>query len=100
MTISSAKEPLHPQHDEPTQTPSAHVYLMSHDADGDHDLYWFGKTPTPEGVLDVLNHYNIPTRQDVIEEFLASPTALRPDLNTVNGQTYYLARHPHHREPG
>lgn len=82
----------------PTQ--SAHVYLMSHGADGDHDIYWFGTAPTPEAVSDVLNHYNLSTPKVVIEEFLANPTALRPDLKTVNGQTYYLARHPHHREPG
>lgn len=82
----------------PTQ--SAHVFLMSHGADGDRDIYWFGKTPTSEGVLDVLNHYNLPTPKAVIEKFLANPNAPRPDLDTVNGQTYYLARHPHHREPG
>lgn len=64
------------------------MYLMSHGADGDHDLYWFGKNPTPEAVIDVLNHYNLPTPNDVIEEFLANPAAARPDLKTVNGQSY------------
>ncbi|BBX30483.1 hypothetical protein B7435_16720 [Mycolicibacterium peregrinum] len=84
----------------PSSTQSTHVYLMSHGADGDQDVYRFGITPTAEGVSDVLNHYNLPTRKEVIEEFLANPAALRPDLKTINGQTYYLARHPHHREPG
>ncbi len=83
-----------------TRTQSAHVFLMAHGADGDRDIYWFGKTPTPEGVSDVLNHYNLHTPKGVIEKFLSNPTALRPDLDTVNGRTYYLARHPHHREPG
>lgn len=79
---------------------SRHVFLMSVGGDVYRDEHWFGRSPTVEGVVGVLNDHGLLTHAAAIEEFLADVDAPKPDVGTINGRTYYLARHPHHREPG
>ena len=79
---------------------SRHVFLMSIGGDHHRDEHWFGRSPTVEAVLSVLNDHHLPTPTCAIEEFLADVDAPKPDLATIEGRTYSLARHPHHREPG
>ncbi|MBU8827741.1 hypothetical protein [Mycolicibacterium goodii] len=80
-----------PMNDE-TQTQNAHVYLMS-DGDGKARAeYRFGPSPTPKAVASVLDHYNLPTSEDVIEGFLAKPAPPNTDLGYLQGRPYYLAR--------
>ncbi|MFA4085336.1 hypothetical protein ONA92_26945 [Mycobacteroides salmoniphilum] len=79
---------------------SRHVFLMSIGGDGHRDEHWFGRSPSIEGVLGVLDDHHLPTPAAAVEEFLVDVDAPKPDVGTCNGRTYYLARHPHHRERG
>lgn len=79
---------------------SRHVFLMSVAGDVYRDEHWFGRSPTVEGVVGVLNDHGLLTHAAAIEEFLADADAPKLDVGTIEGRTYYLARHPHHREPG